>query len=169
MKFPQPTRYFWLAILSLSSLTWSLFWIWTIYSYTLGWKGHKILEELPEIQKIKRKLNSFESYQPWQGGHPAHLNLGQFIVNLQNENNHMLKTEIILELADPESLARITEPTTLIKVKDLVLQKLSEFSLEKIETLEGKLLLKESIRNSIIEKWPDIYVKNILFYDFVFQ
>lgn len=131
------------------------------YKGTLGWTNPKITED-----ELVRQLAS-EAPKDIVG--PFIYTMDKFTVNLGGEPKRSIRLEINLELLDQVGFEEIINTENRAKARDRIVDLLNTKTLSDIETLQGKLFLKENIAHEINQILPRGAIKDIYFTEFVVQ
>ena len=130
-----------------------------VYSSTLGYKT-------PEVSEgdLNRELASFrESLQ----GTPVMYNLGSFTTNLDGLPRRIVRVEVNLEMLDAEGFEEAMGKAS--ESQDSVVRILNGKKLTDLESVQGKLRLKNQIITQVNSMLDRGVVKNVYFSDFVIQ
>lgn len=131
------------------------------YKGTLGWTNPKITEE-----ELKRSIAS-ETPQDLIG--PFIYTMDKFTVNLGGEPKRTIRLEVNLELLDHEGFEEIINTENRARARDRIVDLLNSKTFGDVETLQGKLFLKENIAYEINQILPRGSIKDIYFTEFVVQ
>jgi len=131
-----------------------------VYAATLGWSKPSITEEL-EIEKLKVKLR--------EDSPPLIYTMDKFTVNLDGEPKRAIQVEVNLQMLSAEGFEEVMAPDRIARARDKILRILNEKDFSELETLQGKLFLKDRIAmevNSVLNRGV---VKDVFFSNFVIQ
>lgn len=131
------------------------------YKGTLGWTNPKITEE-----ELKR---SIASETPVDLIGPFIYTMDKFTVNLGGEPKRTIRLEVNLELLDHEGFEEIINTENRARTRDRIVDLLNSKTFSDVETLQGKLFLKENIAYEINQILPRGSIKDIYFTEFVVQ
>lgn len=131
------------------------------YQGTLGWTNPKITED-----ELKRQI---ASEAPTDIVGPFIYTMDKFTVNLGGEPKRMIRLEVNLELLDHEGFEEIINTENRARVRDRIVDLLNSKTFSDVETLQGKLFLKENIAYEINQILPSGSIKDIYFTEFVVQ
>lgn len=96
------------------------------------------------------------------------LKLNDFIVNLADrEANRYLKLGLALEMADDDTLKKVTEREPI--VRDAVIQLISSLTYKQVRTPQGKKELRKSLHNKLSDVLGRGLVRGVFFTEFVVQ
>lgn len=134
-----------------------------IYQSTLGFHKPAITEEkmdqasLDVINKLSEETGGFI------------YTMDKFTVNLSGSPKRTIRIEVNLDMLGKDGFEEVIDPDRRAIAKDKVLRILNQKTFADLETIQGKLQLKNSIAlevNSILNKGT---VKDVYFTDFVVQ
>lgn len=134
-----------------------------VYKSTLGFQKPSITEEkldqasLDVINKLSEETGGFI------------YTMDKFTVNLTGNPKRTIRIEVNLDMLGKDGFEEVIDPDRRAIAKDKVLRILNQKTFSELETIQGKLQLKNSIAlevNSILNKGT---VKDVYFTDFVVQ
>jgi flagellar FliL protein len=131
------------------------------YKGTIGWSNPKITES-----ELKRQIAS-EAPKDLIG--PFIYTMDKFTVNLGGEPKRTIRLEVNLELLDHEGFEEIINTENRARARDRIVDLLNTKTFSEVETLQGKLFLKENIAYEINQILPRGSIKDIYFTEFVVQ
>lgn len=135
-----------------------------VYVSTLGWKAPSINEE--QLQKeLEDKQNSDSNVQSG----PLIYTMDKFTVNLEGEPKRTIRLEINLEMLGKDGFEEIISTDNRAKARDRIVKLLGEKNFADLESIQGKLFLKDRIAmemNTILDKGV---VKDVYFSEFIVQ
>lgn len=132
-----------------------------VYSSTLGW-------EPPILTESKIKIDPMYQYQEQQNI-PYVYTMEKFTVNLNGEPRRTIRLEVNLNMLGKQDFEEVMNFDNRARVRDRILQLLNDKSFAELESIQGKLYLKDKIAmeiNTILNKGV---VKDVYFTDFVVQ
>ncbi len=132
-----------------------------VYASTMGWESPKITEESAE-----RELASTTDEADYS---PLVYTMDKFTVNLGGEPKRTIRLEVNLQMLGKEGFEEVMEPENRAKARDRIVRLLNEKSFADLDSIQGKLFLKDKIAgevNSILHRGV---VKDVFFSDFVVQ
>lgn len=129
------------------------------YMGTLGSDMTAILEEF-EKKTLAEKRKFMED-------NPIVYSMEAFVVNLNGEPSRTINLEISLEMLSEEGFENVI--TTEAEARDNIVRILNSKSFIELETIQGKLFLKDQIASSINSIIKNGVVKDIYFTKFVVQ
>lgn len=130
-----------------------------VYAGTLGYVPPSVHEaELDaELNEFRKKLTS----------KPTLLNLGEFNTNLNGLPRRFVRVEVSLEMLDEEGFEEVF--TKQAASKDLVVKLLNGKKFKQLETVQGKLHLKNQIITQVNGVLDNGVVQNVYFTKFAVQ
>lgn len=131
------------------------------YQGTIGWTNPKITED-----DLERQI---ASEAPVDIVGPFIYTMDKFTVNLGGEPKRMIRLEVNLELLDHEGFEEIINTENRARARDRIVDLLNSKTFSEVETLQGKLFLKENIAYEINQILPRGSIKDIYFTEFVVQ
>ena len=132
-----------------------------VYASTIGWQSPSISDEQAE-----REIASVASETD---AGPLVYTMDKFTVNLGGEPKRTIRLEVNLQMLGKEGFEEVMEPENRAKARDRIVRLLNEKSFSELETIQGKLFLKDKIAgevNGILKKGV---VKDVFFSDFIVQ
>lgn len=139
--------------------------VYFVYASTLGWVSPKIKET--QLAEVRRLASVAENQH--DDSAPLFYTLDKMTVNLSGEPKRMMRVEVSVELLNPVGFVEIMEPERGARVKDRVMSILSEQSFTEVESIQGKLYLKDRLARELNEVLDKGIVKGIYFSEFVVQ
>jgi flagellar FliL protein len=149
------------AIFVVVNLSVSGFGTYLVYASTLGWKAPTITEE---SMKIDPSYTFNES-----SANPYVYTMDKFTVNLEGEPKRTVRLEVNLHMLGKDAFEEVMLSENRARVRDRIVRLLNEKNFSELESIQGKLFLKDKIAmevNSILNKGV---VKDVYFTDFVVQ
>ncbi len=144
-----------LITLNLSVLGLGTYWV---YISTLGYESPAITEKsLREPASLKEKFALA----------PMVYTMDKFVVNLSGLPKRTIRVQVNLDMIGPEAFQEIMDLENRAKARDKIVRILNEKTFDDLETIQGKLFLKDKIVaevNHILDKG---LVKDVYFTDFV--
>jgi len=137
------------------------FGLYLVYSSTLGWEPKKLTEQSIKLDPsfVYMEENSI----------PYVYTMDKFTVNLNGEPKRTIRLEVNLNMLGKEDFEEVMDAQNRARVRDRIVRLLNEKSFSELESIQGKLFLKDKIAmevNSILNKGV---VKDVYFTDFVVQ
>jgi len=131
-----------------------------VYASTIGWNSPALTE-----QSLMRGLASVSEEELA----PFIYTMDKFTVNLEGEPKRTIRIEVNIEMLSKDGFEEVINTEHRAKARDKIVRLLNESGFSELESIQGKLFLKDKIAfevNSILKKG---IVKNIFFSDFVVQ
>lgn len=132
-----------------------------VYASTMGWENPSITEEMAE-----RELAS-TSQEADMG--PLVYTMDKFTVNLGGEPKRTIRLEVNLQMLGKDGFEEVMEPENRAKARDRVVRLLNEKSFSDLESIQGKLFLKDKIAGEVNGILRRGIVKDVFFSDFVVE
>ena len=134
-----------------------------VYKSTLGWHSPAITEqELEEVHEASLAHGEGEA-------DPFIYTMDKFTVNLGGEPKRSIRLEVNLEMLGQEGFEEIMEPGNRARARDSIVRLLNEKQFADLESIQGKLFLKNKIATEINGLLKEGVVKDVYFSDFVVQ
>ncbi len=150
------------AVVNIAVIGWGGF---LVYASTLGWHAPQITEEhLAQEKEAEEKAGGAEG-----GQGPLIYTMDKFTVNLDGEPKRTIRLEVNLEMLGKDGFEEIIGPDNRAKARDKIVRMLNERTFGDLESIQGKLFLKDRIAmeiNGILDKGV---VKDVYFSEFVVQ
>ncbi|MFN3696988.1 MAG: flagellar basal body-associated protein FliL [Pseudobdellovibrio sp.] len=144
-----------LVVLNLSGLGLGAFWV---YSATIGYESPYIVEQ--ELRKPASMPASIET------GSNIYT-LEKFVVNLNGQPKKTIKVQVNLDMLSAQSFAEVMSPDKTAQARDRIIRILNDKNFSDIETIQGKLFLKDQIVEQVNKVLTVGLVKDVYFTDFV--
>ncbi len=137
-----------------------------VYASTIGWHSPEINEASVAAQK---KLS--EQKQDAQGSEagPLVYTMDKFTVNLNGEPKRTIRLEVNLEMLGKDGFEEIIDTDNRAKARDRIVRILNDNTFNELETIQGKLFLKDRIATDINALLDKGVVKDVYFSEFVVQ
>lgn len=132
-----------------------------VYASTIGWNRPSISEESAE-----RELASVPDEEV---AGPLVYTMDKFTVNLEGEPKRTIRLEVNLEMLGKEGFEEVMTPDNRAKARDQIVRLLNDENFSDLESIQGKLFLKDKIANAINGILKEGVVKDVYFSDFVVQ
>jgi flagellar protein FliL len=130
-----------------------------IYDVKIAYKRPTITEET-EISNLSRDRDI-------RGGNPIIFSFEPFTVNLDGRPRKLVRTTVQLEMLSEEGYEELVELTAV--ERDEIVRILNSKRYEDIETIQGKLFLKDQIMTAMNNLLKRGTVKEVYFQEFVVQ
>lgn len=131
-----------------------------VYASTLGWENPQITEE----QLAREVASTSEDVKE-----PFVYTMDKFTVNLGGEPKRTIRIEINLEMLGKDGFEEVINVENRAKARDSIVRILNEKSFGELESIQGKLFLKQSIAAEVNGLLKQGIVKDIYFSEFVVQ
>lgn len=132
-----------------------------VYASTIGWKNPSISEEMAE-----RELASTSQEVDLA---PLVYTMDKFTVNLGGEPKRTIRLEVNLQMLGKDGFEEVMEPENRAKTRDRVVRLLNEQTFSELESIQGKLFLKDKIAGEVNGILRRGVVKDVFFSDFVVE
>ena len=137
-----------------------------VYSSTLGWQAPSITEE--GLSKEKEAQKSEEATAS-----PLIFTLEKFTVNLDGDSvrdpKRTIQLEVNLEMLNKDGFEEVINSDNRAKARDKIIHILGSKKFSDLESIQGKLFLKDQIATDINGLLDKGVVKDVYFTDFVVQ
>ena len=130
------------------------------YASTIGWQAPVITEE-----KLQREVASISD----EVKEPFIYTMDKFTVNLGGEPKRTIRVEVNLEMLGKDGFEEVINTENRAKARDRIVRILNEKSFGDLESIQGKLFLKQSISSEINSVLKKGIVKDIYFSEFIVQ
>lgn len=147
------------ALVNLSVMGGGLF---LVYKSTLAWHRPEITEEKLDAEKKESETHGEEAT-----GYVY--TMDKFTINLGGEPKRTIRLEVNLSMLGKEGFEEIIDPDRRAVARDRIVRLLNDKTFSDLESIQGKLFLKDKIAmevNGILNKG---IVKDVFFTDFVVQ
>jgi len=156
-KEPKPIGLFLLAFANLAVMFGGGF---LVFKSTIGY-------ERPAIQETELLSQLKEDRELAENAEPVMFTMEPFTVNLDGLPRRMIRVELSLEMLDKEGFEEVV--TLGPMARDVVVKILNAKRLSDVETIQGKLFLKDQISVSLNSQLRRGVVKDVYFSDFLVQ
>jgi flagellar FliL protein len=136
-----------------------------VYASTIGWQSPKITEE----QLAEQRLKDEEKADATADNGPLVYTMDKFTANLSGEPKRMIRVEVNLEMLGKDGFEEIINPDNRAKARDHIMKILEDKSFADLESIQGKLFLKEKIASEVNSILDEGVVKDVYFSEFVVQ
>jgi flagellar FliL protein len=132
-----------------------------VYSATLGHKP-QVLREPAALESLKKE----------RAGEPVvsekvMYTMPPFTVNLAGQPRRLIRVEMTFEMLDKEGFEEIVRNSP--RARDEIMRILNRKSFDDVETIQGKLFLKDQIAVTLNQSFKSGVVKDIYFNEFLVQ
>ncbi len=131
-----------------------------VYASTIGWENPTITEEV-----LMRGLASVNEEEL----SPFIYTMDKFTVNLSGEPKRTIRIEVNLEMLGKNGFEEVINTEHRAKARDKIVRLLNESGFSELESIQGKLFLKDKIAFEVNSILRTGVVKNVFFSDFVVQ
>jgi flagellar FliL protein len=151
------------AIVNLGVTGLGAYWV---YASTIGWHSPQITEEALAAQK-----EAEEAKQTALGAEtgPLVYTMDKFTVNLAGEPKRTIRIEVNLEMLGKDGFEEIINSDNRAKARDKIVRILNDKTFSDLETIQGKLFLKDRIATDLNALLDQGVVKDVYFSEFVVQ
>jgi len=132
-----------------------------VYASTMAWESPKITEEMLELEMASK--GDDERFAPYI------FTMDKFTVNLGGEPKRTIRLEVSLQMLGKEGYEEIMTPDSRAKARDKIVRVLNEKTYTELESIQGKLFLKDTIAMEVNSLLREGVVKDVFFSDFVVQ
>lgn len=136
-----------------------------VYAATIGWESPMITEE----QLAEDHQSELEAAGQEAEAGPLVYTMDKFTVNLTGEPKRTIRVEVNFEMLGKDGFEEIINNDNQAKARDRIVRILNDKTFSELETIQGKLFLKDKIAmevNGILDKGV---VKDVYFSEFVVQ
>lgn len=138
-----------------------------VYASTLGWRA----PEITEAQLAKQKETESQNENGQLG--PLIFTMDKFTVNLNGDPlkdpKRTIQIEVNLEMLNREGFEEVMGNDNRAKARDKIIQLLGNKTYPDVETIQGKLFLKDQIAKELNNFLDKGVVKDVYFTSFVVQ
>lgn len=129
-----------------------------VYISTLGYDYPKTTEKgLREPSSLKEKF----------GHAPLIYTMDKFVVNLSGMPKRTIRVQVNLDMISPVAFQEIMDFENRAKARDKIVRILNDKTFDDLETIQGKLFLKDKIVSEVNQILSRGLVKDVYFTDFV--
>lgn len=137
-----------------------------VYSATMGWHAPEITEDQLAAKKAAEEQKQAESGS--ETG-PLVYTMDKFTVNLAGEPKRTIRIEVNLEMLGKEGFEEIINTDNRAKARDSIVRILNDKTFGDLESIQGKLFLKDRIATDVNALLDQGVVKDVYFSEFVVQ
>jgi flagellar FliL protein len=134
--------------------------VYLVYASTLGWKSPSITEET-----LLSEMSSLSDAELA----PYIYTMDKFNVNLGGEPKRTIRIEVNLEMLAKDGFEEVMNTESRARARDRIVRLLNDKSFTELESIQGKLFLKDQITHEVNSVLKAGIVKEIFFSDFVVQ
>ncbi len=129
-----------------------------VFISTIGYEAPVIIEKsLREPASLKEKF----------ANEPMVYTMDKFVVNLSGLPKRTIRVQVNLDMIGPEAFQEIMNLDNRAKARDKIVRILNEKTFDDLETIQGKLFLKDRIVEDVNRVLDKGLVKDVYFTDFV--
>lgn len=132
-----------------------------VYASTIGWENPSVSE-----QAAGRELASIAEAADTA---PLIYTMDKFTVNLGGEPKRTILLEVNLQMLGKQGFEEVMEPENRAKARDRIVRLLNDKSFSELDSIQGKLFLKDKIAGEVNEILRRGVVKDVFFSSFVVQ
>ncbi len=136
-----------------------------VFSATIGFHSPKITEEQLAEEKEKEEQAAAKTGESG----PLVYTMEKFTVNLSGEPKRTIRIEVNLEMLGKDGFEEIINSDTRAKARDQIVRILNDQTFTDLESIQGKLFLKDRIATDINGLLSQGSVKDVYFSEFVVQ
>lgn len=129
-----------------------------VYMATLGYEPPYLSET-----KLRQPASIADKFV----NQPMVYTMDKFIVNLSGMPKRTIRLQVNLDMIGPESFQEIMELDNRAKARDRIVRVLNEKTFDDLESIQGKLFLKDRIVEEVNKVLNKGLVKDVYFTDFV--
>lgn len=133
-----------------------------VYASTIGWKS-------PQITEADLRTKEEKEAEANRDLGPYIYTMDRFVVNLDGEPRRTIGLQVNLDMLSPESFEEVVNTQNRARARDRIVRILNNQSFAELETIQGKLFLKDKIASEINSMLKQGVVKDVYFGEFVVQ
>lgn len=133
--------------------------LYMVFLSTVGWKYPALTEEEEMRELGLKKEKSTET--------PVIYTMDKFTVNLDGSPKRIIQTEISVEMLDDKGFEEVV--TLGAQARDAIVRLLNSKTFTDVETIQGKLFLKDQIAATLNQLLRKGVVKDVFFSQFIVQ
>lgn len=152
------------GVLAVMNLTFVGGGLYLVFASTLGFVPPSIKEA--ELKQLREIASAAMEATPDE---PLIYTMEKITVNLTGEPARKVRVEVNVELLNPIGFAEIMESDRRAKVRDAVMSLLGAQTFANVESIQGKLFLKDHIANDLNHILDQGVVKAVYFSEFIVQ
>ncbi|MBC7372346.1 MAG: flagellar basal body-associated FliL family protein [Bdellovibrionaceae bacterium] len=132
-----------------------------VYSSTIGWHSPEITEAM--LEKEMASESDDTRYAPYI------FTMDKFTVNLGGEPKRTIRLEVSLQMLGKEGYEEIMTPDSRARTRDKIVRVLNDKTFSELESIQGKLFLKDAIAMEVNSVLKEGVVKDVFFSELVVQ
>lgn len=144
-----------LILLNFCGLGTGAYWV---YSSTIGYESPYIVEET-----LRKPASLSESIENGLNVYT----MDKFLVNLSGQPQRQILLQVNLDMLNAQSFTEIMDSEKTARARDRIIRLLNDKSYSDLETIQGKLFLKDKIVEEVNKVLRVGLVKDVYFTDFV--
>lgn len=129
-----------------------------VYKATLGWETVKITEEAMKLEMASR-MEEFDRA-------PLLYTMDTFKANLTGQPVRAIELEVNVEMLNREGFEELINSDNRAMARDAIISILNDKDYQDVETIQGKLFLKDQISLALNQILKQGVVKNVYFTEF---
>lgn len=133
-----------------------------VYASTLGWQS-------PTITETDLRTQEEKDVEAKRDLAPFIYTMDKFTVNLDGEPRRTIQVEVSLEMLGKEGFEEVINTENRAKARDKIVRILNGRSFADLESIQGKLFLKDKIAMEVNGLLSQGVVKDVYFGEFVVQ
>lgn len=133
-----------------------------VYASTLGWKSPTITEEDLVTAEEKEAASKLKL-------DPFIYTMDKFTVNLDDKPQRTIRIEVNLEMLGKDGFEEVINTENRAKARDKIVRVLNSKNFSELETIQGKLFLKDKIAMEMNSLLKQGVVKDVYFSEFVVE
>ena len=137
-----------------------------VYAATIGWHAPAMTEESLEQDK---EVEAAQDAALEQELGPLVYTMDKFTVNLAGEPKRTIRIEVNLEMLGKDGFEEIINSDNRAKARDQIVRILNDQTFGDLESVQGKLFLKDRIAMELNSLLAEGVVKDVYFSEFVVQ
>lgn len=132
------------------------------YSATLAYEA-PVLREPAAVDELKKERENAGVL----GTEPVMYTMPGFVVNLDGSPRRLIKVEMTFEMLDKDGFEEIVRNSP--RARDEIVRILNRKTFDDVETIQGKLFLKDQIAVALNQALKETVIKDIYFNEFLVQ
>lgn len=133
-----------------------------VYASTIGWQS-------PTITEADLRTQEEKDAEAQRDLAPFIFTMDKFTVNLNGEPRRTIQIEVSLEMLGQEGFEEVINTENRAKARDKIVRILNDKTFADIESIQGKLFLKDRIAMEVNGLLSQGVVKDVYFSNFVVQ
>ncbi|HRO66474.1 MAG TPA: flagellar basal body-associated FliL family protein [Pseudobdellovibrionaceae bacterium] len=133
-----------------------------VYASTIGWQAPKVTEADLRTEE-ERRAEAGRDLAPYV------YTMDKFTVNLDGEPKRSIRIEVNLEMLSQDGFEEVINTKNRARARDRIVRILNSQNFYDLESIQGKLFLKNKIASEINGMLKEGVVKDVFFSDFVVQ